>query len=353
MPEERIAPRDSLADLRPYVPHRYAAKVRLHANESPLDLPADLKNELIKKVAATGFNRYPDSLAVSLREAIADGFGLTPENVLVGNGSNEVIQTLLLAYGGPERLAVVFEPTYTMHGKIAQITGTALRSLSLTDRFDLSLEVILPELEKLKPDIVFICSPNNPTGNRIDREAIEQLLGAGALVIVDEAYGEFTEQSVVPLLKKNPNLATVKTFSKAFRLAGLRLGYLLAGDQIVFEVNKVKLPYNVNSLSQAVGEAVFQNRQAVLSLVEEIKAERERVFEVLQTINGVVPYPSDTNFILFKTTREGNEVWQELLDQGVLIRNFSDHPGLANCLRVTIGLPEENNAFLEALRESS
>lgn len=350
MNKKELSLRPDLVDVKSYVPHQFIAEVRLHANESPFDLPDEIRKTVLQKLRGLHFNRYPNATADSLRAVISADFELRPENVLVGNGSNEVIQSLLLTYGGPERIAVTFEPTYTMHGKICQITGTRLKSLALSGNFQLDAGLVWKELEKIRPDIIFVCNPNNPTGNLMDLKAIEELLGSGALIVVDEAYGEFANKTVVPWLSKYHNLVVVKTFSKAFRLAGLRLGYLLAREEIIAEVNKVKLPYNVNAFSQLVAEQVFQNRQIMLKWIEAVKQERERVYRELLRLAGVKPYPSETNFILFRTTKNGNEIWQALLDRSILIRNFSDYPSLDNCLRVTIGLPDENKAFLKALK---
>lgn len=351
MNRKKFSLRSDLAGVEPYVPPQYQAGTRLHANESPLDVPDELRSGITQKLSELNFNRYPDATSARLRKAIGAAFDLTTDNVMVGNGSNEVIQSLLLAYGGAGRSAVTFEPTYTMHGKIARITATGLRSFPLSADFALNIEPVLNDLVASKPDIIFICSPNNPTGNLVDMKAIRQLLETGALVVVDEAYGEFTGQTVVPWLKSHDNLAVVKTFSKALRLAGLRIGYLLAREEIIAEVDKVRLPYNVNAFSQMVAEDVFENRQPILRLVEAIKREREQIYRELQSVEGIKPYPSETNFILFRAERDGNRIWEELLGRGILIRNFSDYPSLANCLRVTIGLPEENNAFIKALKE--
>jgi len=213
--KKKFSARSDLANVKPYIPHQYQAGVRLHANESPVDVPSEIKNGIIQKLAELSFNRYPEATSTSLREVIGKSFDLTADNVVVGNGSNEVIQSLLLAFGGAGKVAVTFEPTYTMHGKIATITATKLRSFPLSDVFELKLETVWPELDSLEPDIIFVCSPNNPTGNLMSLEAIRQLLETGALVVVDEAYGEFTKQTVIPWLGSHSNLVVVKTFSKA------------------------------------------------------------------------------------------------------------------------------------------
>ncbi|MFH1736468.1 MAG: aminotransferase class I/II-fold pyridoxal phosphate-dependent enzyme, partial [Actinomycetota bacterium] len=204
-----------------------------------------------------------------------------------------------------------------------------------------------------KPDIVFVNSPNNPTGNVVRPEAIENVCRSGDfLVVVDEAYGEFSGETCLPLIKKYKNLAVVKTFSKAFRLAGARVGYALADEGIVSGLEKVRLPYNLNALSQVAAAMVWKKRSAILGVVDEIIAERERVAKILTEMDGATPYPSQANFILFKTGKDAKGVYQRLVTSGVRIRDFSSVPRLKNCLRVTIGTPAENNVFLDVLRES-
>lgn len=342
--------RQDLANLKPYKVPIVKARVELDKNENPWNLPAEIISEVQEALQNFKFNRYPDIAATELRRTIASYYGLDKDNILVGNGSNEVILNLLLAFGGAGRVAITFEPTYTMHTIIARISGTRVELLPLTANFGIDLPGALASISKIKPDIIFVCNPNNPTGNLVDGQVVKELLGSGKLVIVDEAYGEFSKESVLDLLLENPNLAIVKTFSKAFRLASLRVGYLLANTELVEELLRVKLSYNVNAFSQIVANIAFSRRDVLESAIEEIIRERERIFSELSKIAGLTAYPSRTNFILFRTERNANQIFDGLVEEGILVRNFSHKPGLENCLRVTIGTRQENNVFLEALK---
>lgn len=343
--------REDLEGFKPYRVPQPKAKIELDSNENPWDLPAEMRQDIERLLADFKFNRYPDISAASLRKTIAFYHGLGEDNVLVGNGSNEVILYLMLAFGGPGRTALIFEPTYSMHSVIARISGTAVREVPRQPDFSIDLDEALREASAARPDIIFVCSPNNPTGNTTPTSQIEQIiLAADSLVIVDEAYGEFSQESVADLIQKYPNLAVIKTFSKAFRLAALRVGYLLASQDIVESLGKVKLPYNLNAFSQAVAELAFSKRDQLLEVLAEIVRERDRVLSELKKVAGLTVYPSQANFVLFRTEKDANQVFDLLLEQGILVRNFTHKEGLKNCLRVTIGTAEENEAFLAALK---
>lgn len=343
--------REDLADLKPYHVPVVKAKVELDKNENPWNLPAEILSEIEKTLQNFKFNRYPDIATTELRRTIASYYSLDMDNVLVGSGSNEVILDLMLAFGGAGRVALTFEPTYSMHSIIARISGTRVESLPLTSDFEIDVVTALSRISETKPDVIFVCNPNNPTGNLVDGQAVEEFLKSNALVIVDEAYGEFSKESVLNLLPKSPNLAIVKTFSKAFRLASLRVGYLLANRELVGELQRVKLSYNVNAFSQMVAEIVFSKRHLLDSAVEEIIKEGERLVRELKKMSGLTAYPSRTNFILFRTERDAGEIFDSLVKEGILLRNFSHKPGLENCLRVTVGTQQENDNFLEALQK--
>lgn len=345
--------RDDLKDLAPYVVPLTRAPVELDSNENPWNLTEAVLEEVIKELAEIDYNRYPDIGAAVLKKGLADGYGLTPENIAVGNGSNEVILNLLLAFGGAGRKAVLFDPTYSMHDVLCRIASTETVSVPLAQGFSFDGELASKVFLSGDYDLVFLNSPNNPTGNLIPLNEIERVCRSGDfLVVLDEAYGEFSGETCLPLIKEYKNLVVVKTFSKAFRLAAARVGYALADTGIIAGFNKVKLPYNLNALSLAAAAVVWQKREAVLATVDEINSERERVFQALDSLDGVSPFPSAANFILFRTEKDAAGVFSSLLNQGVQIRDFSSKPQLANCLRVTVGTPEENDAFLKALKGS-
>ncbi len=345
--------RDDLKNLKPYAVPLLRTAVELDSNENPWNLSADVVDAVQAQIDGIDFNRYPDIAATGLRRSLADGNGVAPENIMLGNGSNEVLLNLLLAFGGAGRSAMLFEPTYSMHGVLTRIAATETVLSNLDAVYDFDAGVQLPAIAAAKPSIVFLNSPNNPTGNLIPIKTIEAVCrGGDYLVVVDEAYGEFAGQTCLPLVLKYKNLAVVKTFSKAFRLAAARVGYVTADAGIIAALDKVKLPYNLNSLSMAAATVVWENRAAILTAVDEIVAERGRMADALAVMAGLTQFPSSANFILFRTATDADAVFAKLMGAGVQIRNFNGKPGLNNCLRVTVGTPAENNAFLTALRES-
>ena len=345
--------RDDIQDLKPYSVPESGTAIELDSNENPWNLPDDVLKDISETLLSVRYNRYPDTEAAWLKESLVAGYQLQIENVFIGNGSNEVILDLLLAFGGPGRTALIFEPTYSMHTVLTRIALTETVKAQLGEDFELDMAAAGTTIGELKPNIVFLNSPNNPTGNVICANMVEEVCRSGDfLVVVDEAYGEFSGETCLPLIKKYKNLAVVKTFSKAFRLAGARVGYALADSGIISGLEKVKLPYNLNALSQVAAAIVWKKRSAILGVVDEIVAERERVAKILTAMDGATPYPSRANFILFKTAKDAKGIYRRLVTAGVRIRDFSSVPLLVNCLRVTIGTPAENNVFLDVLRES-
>lgn len=349
---EILQPREVVAKLSAYDPEHYKVEINLSANENPYDLPVELKSRILSEASDISFNRYPDPQALELRAAIADQYGLKTENVAVGNGGDELLMYLLLAYGGPGRTAVTFEPTFVMYTILSQLTGTDCLKISRSRDFSVPEEAE-EQVRLVAGDVVFLCSPNNPTGNIVADRQVESLLAKGNLVVVDEAYGEFSGVSAAGLLGDFPNLAILKTFSKAFSLAGLRAGYLLSSPEVVANILKVKLPYNVNAFSQAGATLVMKNKHSIEPIIEEIKAERSRLFKAIESIDGLEPYPSEGNFILVKSSAPGGDLWRYLLDRGILVRCFQHTPGLENCLRITVGKPVENDAVIAALEAYS
>lgn len=344
------APREAVNQLNAYDPGHYKVDINLSANENPYDLPADLKARITAAALDIPFNRYPDPLALDLRAAIARGYGLEAMNVAIGNGSDELLMALLLAYGGPGRTAVTFEPTFVMYAILSELTGTDCLKLARDEEFALPQETGA-DAGSAAGDIIFVCSPNNPTGNLVAEEEVVRFLDSGALVVVDEAYGEFSGVSVVDLLGPYPNLVVLKTFSKAFSLAGLRVGYVLGAPEIITNILKVKLPYNVNALSQAAATLIIENKRRFEAAIDEIRAERQRLIEAVRRIDGLTPYPSAANFVLVKSATPAAALWRNFLERGILVRCFERTPGLKDCLRLTIGKPAENDAVIAALDE--
>ena len=339
-----------LQGLVPYDPKYLPARAMLSANENPRDVDEEVRKKILRAVKKVPFNRYPDPLANDLRDAIAEANGLTRECVLVGNGGDELLFNLALAWGGPGRTFLNMPPTFSVYAANARLTGTTVVDIARRADFSIDEEAVLERLSQGDVDFTVIASPNNPTGLLAPQRFLEQVLEAtDALVMIDEAYFEFSRQTVRPLLDKHANLVILRTFSKAFSLAGVRMGYILSNPAVVNEFIKVRQPYSVDAVSQAIARVVYENRAQFEPGVVSIIAERERVMEALRTMPGVSVHPSDSNWILFKVDR-ADEVWARLYEQGVLVRDFSRTPMLEGSLRVTIGTREENDAFLSALR---
>jgi histidinol-phosphate aminotransferase len=342
-------PRPGVRDTEPYVSPQLDVAARLNTNECPHRLPERFFKELAHAIEDLPLNRYPDGRMTRLREELAAHAGHTLDGTWVANGSNEVLLQLLQAYGGSGRSAAVFEPTYLLHSRLCWLTQTDLVSLRLDDAFSLSQGSIETAVAA-GPDVVFVCSPNNPTGNAQPVDAVASLAGAtDALVIVDEAYVEFGGATCLPLVSEHPNVAVVRTFSKAFASAGARIGYLLADPSVVGDLQRVRLPYHVSAITQAAGIAALHHAHEALDILASIRTERDRVFAALREIPGVTAYPSDANFVLFVPPRPATDVWQGLLDRGVLVRDLS--AVVPNALRVTAGATHEVDLFLDALRE--
>ncbi|HVM34315.1 MAG TPA: histidinol-phosphate transaminase [Actinomycetota bacterium] len=350
----RIPPvRDDLAGVEPYVSPQRPAKYRMNVNESPYPPPDAVLDEAFAAVRAAEVNRYPVRDADDLHRAVAERLGRRPEAVWVANGSNEVFQHLFLAYGGPGRRVLVFEPTYSLHTLIPRITATEVTSRPRTTTYEIDLDAARDAMRAEKPDVVLICSPNNPTGNIEAPSTVQALCEeASGLVVVDEAYIEFAPAgaSVLDLLEKFPNLVVVRTFSKAWRIAGARLGYLTAHPEVVDGLRKVRLPYHLSAFTQALGVAALRYADDALDHVAAIVGERTRIASGLAA-RGIRAHRSDSNFVLFEVDAP-DAVWNALLSRGVLVRNYAGTPGLERCLRVTAGLPEETDAFLSALDEA-
>ncbi|GAA1919875.1 histidinol-phosphate transaminase [Streptomyces sodiiphilus] len=358
--------RDELRGMSPYGAPQLDVPVRLNTNENPYPLPEELVARIAERVseAARTLNRYPDRDAVILRTELAryltrtTGHEVGPREVWAANGSNEILQQLLQAFGGPGRTAFGVEPSYSMHALIARGTGTGWISGPRREDFTIDTAGAVEMIAERRPHVVFICSPNNPTGTAVDAGTVLALYeaaqaargGRGALVVIDEAYAEFSHRpSLLPLIEDRPLLVLSRTMSKAFGAAGLRLGYLAAHPAVVDAVQLVRLPYHLSAVTQATALAALEHTDTLLGYVGRLKDERDRIVAEL-TGMGYEVTPSDANFVQFgRFEGEGGAraVWQRLLDRGVLVRDN----GVPGRLRVTTGTPAENDAFLAAMRE--
>lgn len=356
---DRLPIRAELRGQSPYGAPQLDVPVRLNTNENPYPLPAALVARIAERVAAAArdLNRYPDRDAVELRTALADylsrtgGYPLGPERVWAANGSNEVLQQLLQAFGGPGRTALGFDPSYSMHALIARGTGTGWISGARGADYTIDLDEALAQIAEHRPNVVFLCSPNNPTGTALAGEVVERVYDAAqaarpSLVIVDEAYVEFAHTaSLLPLLEGRPHLVVSRTMSKAFGAAGLRLGYLAADAAVVDAVQLVRLPYHLSAVNQATALACLEFEDTLLGYVRELKEQRDRLVEELRAL-GCEVTDSDANFVQFGRFEDPHAIWARILEHGVLVRDN----GVPGMLRVTAGTDAENTAFLDAMR---
>ena len=348
----RLPIRDDLQKMEGYHSAQVTVPVRLNTNESPYPPPDEFTTELGRRIADIAWNRYPDRTASALRAAIARSHGVGVDQVFAGNGSNEILQTLLLAYAGAGRKVLTFEPTYQLHAHIARITGAEVVSAPRGADFRIDQSRLAEVFSTCSPDVTFVCSPNNPTGVVEDEETVRAIIEkAPGLVIVDEAYAQFASWSAIDLVDESRALVVTRTYSKTWSMAAARLGYLVGPKWLVEEIDAVVLPYHLDAAKQIAGALALEFTNDMNSRVREIVASRDQIESAFSTL-PVDFWPSGANFILFRPrSMDGRKVWSELVEKGVLIRDCSSWPGLTNCLRVTIGTPEENDLFLKSLSE--
>ena len=362
----------ALRDLRPYDPKYLPARVYLNANESPYGLPEPVFEEIDGSLHRQSLHRYPDPLAKSLRTMIAEVLCLHEERVMIGNGGDELIFNLMLAYGGSDRKLLITPPSFSSYEIDARLTNTdtvkidrLLNSVgSCTDcsgekrnntdlEYTVDKEAVLRRVSQGDIDMVMLASPNNPTGDALGEGFVSALLEASdAVILIDQAYVEFADASfdMKHLIGTYKNLAILRTFSKAYALAGVRLGYLLADEELIAELCKVRQPYSVNSFSAYAGLVAVKNRGSFVPQITETVNERRRMIKALREIPGISVFESEANFVLIRVAN-AMRIWQELYDgKGILLRDFSTSAGLAGCLRISIGKPEENDELLESLR---
>jgi histidinol-phosphate aminotransferase len=350
-------PRSGVAELSGYHSPQLDVDVRLNTNESPFAPPPEFVTAWLDALREVPLNRYPDRGASALRAALATRAGQPAERVFCANGSNEVLQTLLLAYGGAGRRALVFEPTYALHSHIARITGTEVVVGARTDDFHVSATEAGMLVAAERPAVMFLCSPNNPTGTVEPRATVESLLtsvldhGPG-LLVVDEAYGEFADWSAVELVADDVPLVVVRTYSKVWSLAALRLGFAVGPAGVVAELDKVVLPYHLSAPTQLAGVTALRFDDEMRERVDVLVRERHRLAAELGRLPGIVAYPSGANFVLVRFDGDGHRLWERLVEAGVLVRDFSRWPRLEDCLRITVGTVEEDDRLLAALGDA-
>jgi len=335
--------------LTAYTLKHFDADVKLDQNENPYELPAEIKQEVVDRVLRRPWGRYPEFVPAAVIKTLAQFTEWPGDGILVGNGSNELIQACLTVTLGPGRQLVVPQPTFTLY-KLMATTLQAIVTPVFLDAQNFTFDVDKLIESARGADVVVVCTPNNPTGTLLEREALISILkNAKGLVVVDEAYHEFSGQTALPLLAQHRNLVVLRTFSKAMSMAGLRFGYMLAHPEIAREVYKSKLPYNVNIFTLAAAEIVVEKHLLLERGIQALIQERERVFDQLQKRQAVSVYPSKANFLLMRTPKPARELFEALYNRGVLVRDVSAYALLDRCVRVSIGTPEQNDRFLAAL----
>ena len=337
--------RDVVAAMTAYTLELREAEIKLNQNESPSDFPRALKEQVLARVLERPWNIYPDFESMLLRGALAKTYGYAAENVLVGNGSNELLAAAIPTFVGPGTPVVFPKPSFALYEKLVAVAGGIALPVAIDPSTGfLPLDEMLRAIERCDNAIVIVCSPNNPTGGVLPEGGVDALLATGATVLFDRAYGDFAEDAMPAL---HDRLVTFSTFSKAWGLAGLRVGWLASTASTCREIRKVKLPYSLNIVSEAVAAAALDHGEIRTRNVANTIAERARMFDAMQRIDGVSPFPSRSNFIAFITARNAKEVFNDLHARGILIRDIG--AAVANALRVSVGTAEQNDSFLEAL----
>ena len=351
-PVHSVTVRDDLRALEGYHSPQVDVRIRLNTNEAPTPPPAAWRDAFAAELSRVEWHRYPDRSAAALRTAIGESHHVRPDQVFAANGSNEVLQTLLLTYGGPGRRVLTFEPTYQLHAHIARLTAASVIEGERGPDFSLDVDAAVALIEQHRPAVTFLCSPNNPTGLVEPPATVRAVLAAQpGLLVVDEAYGQFADWSALTLVDESTPLVVTRTFSKTWSMAGSRLGYLVGPSWLVAELDKVVLPYHLDAAKQIAGRLALQFTDEMDARVALIVTERDRISAQLAQLDLDV-FPSGANFILFRPrSKPGRQVWQALLDRSILIRDCSGWPRLADCLRVTVGTVEENDEFLATIAE--
>ncbi|MEW6510620.1 MAG: histidinol-phosphate transaminase [Bacteroidota bacterium] len=346
--------RPELGNLVEYTLAQYECRIKLNQNENPHELPDALKREILDRMAGERWSRYPTFVPARHTELVANFVRWKPEGVLLGNGSNELLQLLFTCVLGPGKGVVLSQPTFTLYKLLAQCLGAAIHEVPMHVPFSFDVGALIDTARRSDASLVVVCSPNNPTGTQMSRaDLVEILKATSALVVVDEAYVQFADMSVVELLSTHENLVVLQTFSKAMAAAGLRFGYGLMDPGLARQLNKAKLPYAVNTFTLIAAEVLMRRWNDLRGWIDGIRAERERVWASLNAIEGIEASTSSANFLLFETSgKPPASVFAGLREEGILIRDVSSYPMLERGLRVSIGLPEENDAFLSALRRA-
>jgi histidinol-phosphate aminotransferase len=339
----------SVRDLHAYHLEPVPVTVKLNQNENPYDWPADIKEEMAAFCRAEPWNRYPKFVPVELKTALAEYVGVDPDGVIAGNGSNEILMTTFISLVDRSRPVLLCQPTFTVYELLVRALGGTVDAVRLrTDDLAFDVDAVCEACRRNPGSLLVLCSPNNPTGSSLDEAQLRRILSAHTgMLLLDQAYVEFGEFNAIPLLDEYPNLLITRTFSKAFGGAGLRLGYLIGTPALVSQINKAKLPYNLNLFAERIARLLLCNRDRIAERIAELVKARDRTQAWLGELPLERVYASDANFVLIRT-KEKAPLMQYLVEQGILIRDVSTYPLLENCLRVGIGTARENDALRNA-----
>ncbi|QZY57238.1 histidinol-phosphate transaminase [Crassaminicella profunda] len=336
--------------LKPYEISNEIIKTKLDANENPYNLFEILKDQFIENLKILELNRYPDTNSDELRECFASYLGLKKENILCGNGSDEVIQTIINTFVGEDEYVITHSPTFSMYKIFTTIAGGNFTQIPCEDDFKIDVDKIIKEANERSAKLIFLCNPNNPTGRVIPMDDIEKVLKeTKSIVIVDEAYSEFLDESSINLIKKYDHLIVLRTLSKAFALAGARIGYGAASERMMDALYRVKAPYNLNVFSQMIGKIYMENIELIQEYIEKIKKERTYLYEELRNIKTIEVFPTGANFILIRS-KKAEEIIKVCKEEKISIRAFNEEL-LKNCFRISVGSREENNELLRVFRK--
>lgn len=342
--------REEIKNLKPYEPHEYPFEVKLDANESPYPIHGQLMESIKECLNENNLNRYPNTDSTELRQRIGSFINVESKNIMVGTGSDEMIQVIINTFVEAGELVLSHGPTFAMYKIFSTIRGGTYIEVPEEENFTINIDKIINKANELKAKLIFLCTPNNPTGSVIGKYDILRVIkDTNAIVVVDEAYVEFGGESMLDQFQSFDRLIVLRTFSKAFGAAGVRLGYLVANDNLMKYLKRVKAPYNLSSISEHIGLVLLDKAELIMERVKEIKVQRELLFSEMKGIRDIKTFPSQANFILFKVG-DGKEVFEGLIKRGVMVRLFTGEP-LENHLRVTVGQKEENQAFIKALKE--
>ena len=341
----------NVLSLEPYHVEDNDCEIKLHANENPFPPSKELLDLFSASLQKLQLNRYPDPDSKALKDSIANRLDIKTERLVIGNGSDEIILFLLQVFCQEGDTIIFPEPTFAMYSIIAQSLSIKSASISLDSQWNFNADALLRSAEENNSRIIFLSYPNNPTGNCFSDIQVQKVIESfQGIVVIDEAYHDFSRKSFINQIEEHNNLVVLRSLSK-IGLAALRVGFGVADPLVINEINKVRLPYNSNTISQTFAEHLTTNFEAVQEQIDSIVDERHRLLGELQKIKSVTAFPSDSNFILFKTEKSANNIFTYLSKNGILVRNLSSHPKLNNCLRVTVGTKNENDRFLSKLKD--